>query len=264
MIRAISHRYTFSFLLPLVAVALTACGQPQQDLPVLPDDPGSEAAPPTKETVPTPVPKPGQTPSPSPSPQPTPAPTPAPGGGSDDGALSKYQHLDPERLVPTNLLREAVVYFDANQSRFANKSVITVIDFSKRSSERRLFIIDMKTGAVWAMPTAHGKGSDPDGDGYAQYFSNVSGSNASSLGFYRGAETYIGSNGLSLRMDGLSATNSNARSRAIVIHGADYVRDEKVIQGRSWGCPAVPHPYRDRVMATLKGGSLIYAGLSKH
>lgn len=250
--RETTRLYSKLFALPLVALALTACaGAGANDLPTLPDDPGVEVVPPTTGGV-------GGEAKPTPSPNPEPSPTPRP----NENALEKYQHLDPSKLVPTNLLKDAVLYFDANQSKFANKSVITIIDFSQRSSERRMFIINMNDGSVWAMPVAHGKGSDPDHDGYAQSFSNVSGSNASSVGFYRGAETYIGSNGLSLRMDGLSSTNSNARSRAIVIHGADYVRDEKVIQGRSWGCPAVPNPYRDRVMAMLKGGSLVYAGLS--
>ena len=277
--------YTAVVLSPLLAFAVGCAGS--NDLPKLPDDPeneiinpdgGSKPTPaPTATPAPSPTPAPTATPKPSPTPKPsatptpkptasptpkptaTPQPTPTPGS---DGVLSKYQHLDPDHVVPTDLLRAALVYYDANQSRFANRSVIAVIDFAKRSNLHRLFIIDMKDGSVWSMPTAHGKGSDADHDGYAEKFSNTPGSNASSLGVYRGAETYYGSNGLSLRLDGLSSTNSNARSRAIVIHGADYVRDQNVIQGRSWGCPAVPHAYRDEVMATLKGGTLIYAGLS--
>lgn len=87
--------------------------------------------------------------------------------------------------------------------------------------------------------------------------------NATSLGFYRTGKIYIGKHGPSLRLDGLSTTNSNARDRAIVIHGADYVQEEGRIQGRSWGCPAVAQNNRESVIERLKGGSLLYATLEK-
>lgn len=179
---------------------------------------------------------------------------------SDSAAiLQKYEHLDPKRLINTKALAEAVLYFEKNQSRFKNKKYISLIDFGKRSTQARFFIVNMSSGEVMAIHTAHGKGSDSNHDGYAEKFSNKSGSNASSLGYYRAAETYYGKHGLSLKLDGLSSTNSNARARAVVIHGASYVRESSVIQGRSWGCPAVANNLRDKVVGLLKGGSLIYA-----
>lgn len=173
--------------------------------------------------------------------------------------LEKYDHLDPQRLINTKALAEAVVYFDKNQSRIKNRNYMSLIDFSKRSTEPRFFIVDMISGSVWPIRTAHGKGSDSNHDGVAEKFSDKSGSNASSLGYYLAAETYIGKHGLSLRLDGLSGTNSAARARAVVIHGASYVKEAPVIQGRSWGCPAIAMHFRDRVLNMLKGGSLIYA-----
>jgi hypothetical protein len=173
--------------------------------------------------------------------------------------LNKYSHLDPYHLVPTDLLKEAVIYFDQHLSMIKNKNYLSVIDFSKSSTQQRFFIIDMKTGAVQRTTVAHGKGSDLDNDGIAEKFSNLAGSNESSLGFYLTAETYYGSHGLSLRLDGLSTTNSNARARAIVIHGATYVLNQEVRQGRSWGCPAIPMDLRDQIITMLKDGSLIYA-----
>lgn len=173
--------------------------------------------------------------------------------------LQKYDHLDPQRLINTKALSEAILYFEKNQSRFKNKKYISLIDFGKRSTQARFFIVNMSSGEVWAIHTAHGKGSDSNHDGYAEKFSNKSGSNASSLGYYRAAETYQGKHGLSLKLDGLSSTNSNARARAVVIHGASYVREASVIQGRSWGCPAVANNLRDKVIGLIKGGSLIYA-----
>lgn len=235
------------FVLTSVMALTAGCGQAHNDLPKLPDDSSSES-----------VGTPGNDPQ-------------VPDLGSDtDGppisesaeakVLAKYQHLDPQRKIDTKLLKSAVLYFNAKLSKFANKKVIAVIDIRKRSSEKRMNIVDMKTGSVWSLTVAHGKGSDANHNGYATSFSNVPGSNATSLGFYKGAETYSGAHGLSLRLDGLSSTNSNARARAIVIHGASYVHNEKVIQGRSWGCPAVDMAQRDKVISLLKGGSLIYVG----
>jgi len=176
--------------------------------------------------------------------------------------LANYSHLDPNHLVPTDLLEKAVTYFEANKSKFANQNYISVIDFSRKSTKSRFFVINLASGAVWAVHTAHGKGSDSNNDGVAESFGNVSGSGKSSVGFYRTAETYQGKNGYSLRLDGLSSTNSNARSRAVVVHGANYVSEAEKIQGRSLGCPAVTHDFRDKLINQIKDGSMIYAGLS--
>jgi hypothetical protein len=178
-------------------------------------------------------------------------------------ALAKYNHVDPSHQINDQLLENAILYFDANKAQFKNTAVMTVIDFSLNSKVKRFYMIDMVSGIVWSTYVAHGSGSDPDHDGFAQTFSNVSGSNATSLGAYLTAETYSGKHGYSLRLDGLSTTNSNVRARAIVVHGASYVADAEVIQGRSWGCPALPMIYRTKVIDAIKGGSLIYAGASK-
>ncbi|MNS88942.1 hypothetical protein D3C72_1229360 [compost metagenome] len=135
---------------------------------------------------------------------------------------------------------------------------MTIIDYSLKSTKKRFFIVDMKKGSVQALHVAHGKGSDSNHDGYAEKFSNVEGSNATSLGFYFTAETYNGSNGYSLKLDGLSTTNSRARERAIVIHGASYVQEKDVIQGRSWGCPALDNAYAKTIINQLKAGTLVY------
>lgn len=173
--------------------------------------------------------------------------------------LSKYSHLDPKRLVRSKLLEDALLYFDKNLTKFPNRNYITIIDFAKKSTLARFYVIDMQTGEVQAIHTAHGKSSDLNHDGFADSFSNVNGSNQSSVGFYKSAETYEGSHGLSMRLDGLSSTNSRARERAIVVHGADYVQEASVIQGRSWGCPALSMSLYSSVIKKLKGGSLMYA-----
>ena len=175
---------------------------------------------------------------------------------------AKYSHLDPDKIVPEDLLAAALRYYDANFKKIKNTGYLSVIDFSRHATVRRFFIVDMKTGAVEAMRVAHGFGSDPDYDGLATEFGNKKNSRMSSLGFYRTAEVYSGMFGRSMRLDGLSATNSNARERAVVVHGYGPVMDTGNNVGFSEGCPAVSPANINKVIDSLKGGSIIYAGLS--
>lgn len=230
-------------LLTIASLALAACGAQTGDTITLPDDESVEqivnSPDGTQEKIVGELPDYTET--------------------EQEALLAGYSHLDPDRQVPTKALQDALLYFTKNKSKFANQNYISILNFAQSSKQKRFFIIHLKTGKVWAIRVAHGKGSDSNHDGIADKFSNISGSNASSLGAYRAAETYSGSHGLSLRLDGLSSTNSNARPRAVVIHGASYVQESNVIQGRSWGCPAVAMENRDAVVKYLKGGSLLWA-----
>lgn len=177
----------------------------------------------------------------------------------EKAAIFERYNLDPDGVVPKAMLVDAVAFFDANKEKIRNKNFLTVVDFSKHSGKERLFVVNMATGAVQPHVVAHGSGSDPGNTGYATKFSNVNNSNETSLGYYLTGETYNGKHGNSLRLDGVSPTNSNARSRAVVMHGADYVSEGRSKQGRSWGCLALPTADKDAVIAKLKGGSVIYA-----
>lgn len=178
--------------------------------------------------------------------------------------LGRYSDIDPDGEVPRALLEDALLYYDFNWDLLENTRYLTVIDFSQHSSKRRFYVVDMESGELERHVVAHGSGSDPDNDGVPTQFSNVNNSHKSSLGFYLTAETYSGKWGLSLRLDGLSETNSKARPRAIVMHGASYVVDGKSKQGRSWGCPAVPLSERTALITKLKEGSLMYAERAEH
>ena len=182
--------------------------------------------------------------------------------GEVEQIMAKYRHLDPNHVVPSGLLKKAVLYYEGNRTKLGNVAYLSVIDFARNSSEARFFIVNVADGSVWAIHTAHGKASDSDNDGFATAFSNLSGSNKSSLGYYLTAETYIGGHGYSMRLDGLSSTNSNVRSRVIVIHPADYVKEKSVKMGRSLGCPAISPEISRDVIDRIKGGSIIYAGRS--
>ena len=139
--------------------------------------------------------------------------------------------------------------------------VLTVIDYSLPSTERRLWVLDLdRQQVLYNELVSHGKNSGAD---RAQSFSNVSMSLESNIGLMTTAETYYGKNGYSLRMDGLEpGFNDQARPRAIVIHGADYVSEKFVRRigrlGRSWGCPALDMAVHREVIDTIKGGSLVF------
>jgi hypothetical protein len=182
--------------------------------------------------------------------------------GAQAKVLQRYSHIDRQHEINTKLLKDALLFYFVNQKNFMNNKVITVIDYSLPSSQKRLFVIELGSGRVWSTYVAHGRGSDKDHDGLPEIFTNRKDSNATSLGPFLTMSPYKGENGLSLRMKGLSKWNSNALERNVVIHGAAYVHDEAVRQGRSWGCPAVAPKYIAKLISIIKGGSLVYSGAS--
>ena len=141
-------------------------------------------------------------------------------------------------------------------------NLLTVIDYSLSSSQPRLFVFDLAARKLlFRELVAHGKNSGGD---TTNYFSNDSGSLASSLGLFATEDTYVGHNGYSLRLRGLEeGINDMASERAIVLHGAYYVSSEAIRAlgrlGRSWGCPAVRSEIAHKLIDTIRGGSAIFA-----
>jgi hypothetical protein len=150
----------------------------------------------------------------------------------------------------------------AEQGLVKRKNLLTVIDYSLPSTQPRLFVFDLATRKIlFRELVAHGKNS---GGNLANFFSNSPGSLATSLGLFVTADTYIGSNGYSLRLKGLEeGVNDMAWERAIVMHGAPYVSRAAARAlgrlGRSWGCPAVRKEVARKMIDTLRGGSPIFA-----
>lgn len=144
----------------------------------------------------------------------------------------------------------------------ADATRLAVIDYSKPSTERRLWVFDLRNAnLLYDEYVAHGRGS---GENMATSFSNTDGSHQTSLGLFTTAETYMGGNGYSLRMDGHEpGWNDNARGRLIVMHGAPYVNPLQArVQGRlgrSYGCPAVRPEVAKPMIDTLKQGQLVFA-----
>lgn len=143
------------------------------------------------------------------------------------------------------------------------RDTIGIVDFSKPSAHPRFHVVDLASGQVESHRVCHGRGSDPAHSGYLERFSNDFGSYATSNGTYVTGDYYDGKYGLSLRVRGLDASNSNAEGRAIVIHNAWYAEDDMVPLhgqlGRSEGCFAMSKASQYQVMRRLAGGRMIFA-----
>ncbi len=175
--------------------------------------------------------------------------------------LKQTTTLRPEVL---DLALEA--YRQARVEVRVRRGVLTIIDYELPSFEKRLWVIEMKTGRLlfeeWV---SHGMGN-PRGSGgtmeEALTFSNQKGTLKSSLGLFITAETYSGKHGYSLKLDGLeNGVNDNARERLIVLHSARYVSEDRAeshLVGRSWGCPAVRPGIAKALIDAIKGGSVLW------
>jgi hypothetical protein len=163
-------------------------------------------------------------------------------------------------VVPFNVFNTAILGY-RKIDNIRKKGILTIIDFSKPSTDKRFYVIDIENKRlIYKCLVAHGKNS---GDLYASDFSNKMESLKSSLGFYLTGETYKGDHGYSLRLVGLEkGINDNARAREIVIHGAAYVSEDFIRKygrlGRSWGCPALPAELSKEIIDKISNGSCLF------
>lgn len=183
---------------------------------------------------------------------------------SNHAAMMLYKRLSLDSLgLSLEAYQYAVQGFEnlKCQGKFTNSNIITVIDFTKPSYEKRMFVIDLnQPSLLFNTYVAHGQQS---GTLFAEKFSNKPSSYQSSLGFYETKEPYIGKHGYSLELNGLEkGFNDKADARAIVVHGAAYV-SEGIIKtqgylGRSWGCPAIPDKLSKPVIDVIKSGTCMF------
>jgi hypothetical protein len=169
----------------------------------------------------------------------------------------------PPAGLPARTLALALRAFDRAVARGQTAArVLTIIDFSLPSTEKRLWVLDLTRGRVlFNELVAHGQQT---GENLAHAFSNEPGSLQSSLGVFLTGATYIGKHGLSLKLRGMEqGINDRAEERAIVVHGADYVSDDFARRqgriGRSHGCPALPRGIAGKVINAIRGGTLLFA-----
>jgi hypothetical protein len=141
--------------------------------------------------------------------------------------------------------------------------MVGIADFAMPSSLPRFHFANLEKGEVRSFLVAHGRGSDPEHDGFLKNFSNEVGSLATSRGAYVTYEWYKGKYGTSIRLGGLSPENTNVLDRAIVLHPAWYANPEMLDKwgklGRSDGCFAMGEGDFNEALWHLSGGRLIYA-----
>ena len=184
--------------------------------------------------------------------------SPAPGLATRAAALAPAPGLAPS----VSGLAMRAVRCATSAGAIESPSTLTVIDYSLPSTEPRLWVYDLRSGAVlFRELVAHGRNT---GDNFAEQFSDTRDSRQSSLGLFVTGDTYTGSNGYSLRLDGLEpGVNGHARERAIVMHGAPYVDAAQGKRmgrlGRSWGCPALREAVARQVIDTVRDGGVIFS-----
>lgn len=182
------------------------------------------------------------------------------GPSLEAGALARV--AERAGLRRTVLMQALAARARVLASGLAARPVLTVIDYSLPSRERRLWVLDLTHGRVLAHElVAHGRGT---GDDLARRFSNLPGSLQSSLGTFLTGATYHGKHGLTLRLRGLEpGVNDRAAERGIVVHGAPYVDPALAVRlgrlGRSQGCLALSPASAARVIELIRGGSILYA-----
>ncbi len=149
-----------------------------------------------------------------------------------------------------------------NIGTLRNADYLTIADYSQASTNKRLYVLDMKEGrVVFNTYVSHGKNS---GKEFATSFSNSNKSNKTSLGFMLTDATYKGKAGYSLLLDGLEdGINDKVRARHIVIHGSKFVNDRRIWErgniANSLGCPAIPLEDSRRIIDLIKGGSCFFS-----
>ncbi len=175
-----------------------------------------------------------------------------------------YTALNPQTFAMPKLesfSKALEGFYQLKEQGLIKKDILTLIDFSLSSAQKRLWVIDMATNTILLQSVvSHGRNS---GDEFATQFSNENNSFKSSLGFYATGEVYQGKHGMSLRLDGLEyGINDNARNRAVVMHGADYANENIISKqgrlGRSQGCPAVPIALHKEIINLIKEQSCLF------
>lgn len=182
---------------------------------------------------------------------------------SNDGVVPNIEETLEYHGVSEKVSIAAAKAFE-KASKDTQTSTYTVIDMTEHSREKRLWTIDVSENELlFHEYVAHGRMSDPNHDGLLDTVSNVPNSKQTSVGIYETAEVYTGKHGRSLRLNGLEkGFNDNARDRAIVIHGAEYVGHDFIKKhgkiGRSLGCPSVSVAVSDELISTIQNGTLVF------
>ena len=175
-----------------------------------------------------------------------------------------FAQANPTSARDTKLLALAREELARMGGKVWRRDIVGVADFGLHSAQERFHFVNVEQDRVESFHVSHGDGSDPEHDGWLNWYSNEEGSHCTSKGAYLTRSWYVGRYGTSIRLDGLDATNSNALDRAIVMHQADYAKPDHVARwgrlGRSNGCFAMGPEQFDKALIDLSGGRLLIAG----
>jgi len=149
-------------------------------------------------------------------------------------------------------LREGVLALQKHRAEIRNAARWTLIDYDLPFTAVRLWVLDARhdNAVLMSSRVSHAWNS---GLLYATKFSNVPGSELSSLGSYvTAARPYDGGYGHSLRVRGLDrGENDNAFKRAIIFH-------PDLGMMHSAGCFMLPEADVTRIIDAIAGGSFVY------
>jgi len=174
-----------------------------------------------------------------------------------------YKKVAKKSSINKKALKKAFSYYKKNKSKNAlSSNYLAIADYTKTAKSKRLFIINLKNGAVYKHQVAHGKYSGVVG-GRVKRSSNRRNTKMTPYGFFKvgrnvGRTKKKGYKYLSVK--GLNKSNrkvgypSRLGGRDIVIHPAKYVK----FGGRSHGCFAICPNERSRIFRKLKN-ALLYS-----
>lgn len=148
---------------------------------------------------------------------------------SQDGSI-KCPFVSKDAFKKALIGRASIIA--KGQKDFINRDTLTIVDYTRPSNERRLFVLDLSKQEVlhntWV---GHGLGNKntvgKDGLGGSPDMSNKAGSRQSSDGFILATEPTIGKKwGPNVVLKGIDKNNSRIEEREIVLHGWMSVLDD--------------------------------------
>jgi hypothetical protein len=153
-------------------------------------------------------------------------------------------------------------YQHARQQGRDSQQLLTIVNFNKPSTEKRLWVFDMKNAQMlYHTYVAQGENT---GHNVAKHFSNTPNSHESSIGVYLTGYTYYGHDGYSMHLYGLDpGFNNNVFKRHIVMHPAQYVSKQFAktygFMGHTYGCFGLNPKIAPKIISTIKNNTILVA-----
>lgn len=142
-----------------------------------------------------------------------------------------------DKLEAAGLQREALdlIFYmlDYNAGRIANTQAAVLIDYSKPSTMKRLYVMNLWSGEVLSYYVGHAQDS---GLVQARHFSNHPEERKNSLGFlYARGFRKDPIKEVVIPMDGIDKSNSQTREKNFVIYGAPFISESFAKKNKRMG-----------------------------